>query len=335
MQPQYIHLRQHTEYSITDGLVRVDEAVSKALELDMPALGFTDLSNAFGWIKAYRSARSKGIKPVFGCDVWISNEADRNRPGRALLLVQHREGYRRLCELLTRAYRDNLYRGRAEIDPAWFLEGTEGLLALSGGLLSGVVQSLQAGNMMAARKQAEFWSRAFPDRYYLELQRYGLPETERIIDGLLEIGAEFGIPSVATHPIQFLNAGDFKAHEARVCIAEGYLLADQRRPRHFTEQQYFKSPAEMWELFADMPQALENSVAIAKRCNLVLDLGKTQLPRFPTPNDVGLDEYLRESAAAGLARRLAHRTSPPVRHTKSSVPIRSVGTLPPPAGQTA
>ncbi len=304
--PSFVHLRLHTEYSITDGLVRVDEAVAKARESGMPALGFADLSNVFGWVKMYRSARGKGIKPIFGCDAWISNEADRSRPGRALLLVQHREGYRRLCELLTRAYRDNLHRGRPEIDPAWFLEGTDGLLALSGGFHSNVAQALLTGNETLAKKQAEFWARAFPGRYFLELQRYGLPETEHLIDGLLEIGTEFGIPSVATHPIQFLAPGDFKAHEARVCIAEGYLLADQRRPKNFTAEQYFKSPEEMAQLFADLPVALANSVAIARRCNLTLELGKSKLPQFPTPNNQSLDDYIRIRAEEGLAERMAH-----------------------------
>ncbi len=304
--PSFIHLRLHTEYSITDGLVRVNEAVARAKEFGMPALGFSDLSNVFGWVKMYRGARSKGIKPVFGCDVWISNEADRNRSSRALLLVQHREGYRRLCELLTRAYRDNLHRGRPEIDPAWFLEGTDGLLALSGGFQSGVTQALLTGNEIQAKKQAEFWHKAFPGRYYLELQRYGLPDTEALIDGLLEIGAEFGIPSVATHPIQFLNPDDFKAHEARVCIAEGYLLADRRRPKAFTAEQYFKSQQEMAELFADLPETLANSVAIAQRCNLELELGKSKLPQFPTPNNESLDDYIRIRAEEGLAERMAH-----------------------------
>lgn len=304
--PSFVHLRLHTEYSITDGLVRVDEAVARAKELGMPAVGFTDLSNVFGWVKMYRAARGKGLKPIFGCDVWVSNDTERSRPGRTLLLVQHREGYRRLCELLTRAYRDNLYRGRPEIDPAWFLEGTEGLLALSGGGQSGIAQSLLAGNETHAKKQAEFWARAFPGRYYLELQRFGLPETEGLIDGLLEIGAGFEIPAVATHPIQFLNPDDFKAHEARVCIAEGYLLADQRRPKNFTAEQYFKSPQEMAELFADLPEALENSVAIAQRCNLGLELGKSKLPQFPTPNNESLDDYIRIRSEEGLAARMAH-----------------------------
>ena len=304
--PSFVHLRLHTEYSITDGLVRVAEAVGRAKEVGMPALGFADLSNVFGWVKMYRAARGKGVKPVFGCDVWIANEADRSRPSRALLLVQHREGYRRLCELLTRAYRDNLHRGRPEIDPAWFLEGTDGLLALSGGFQAGVAQALLAGNETLAKKQAEFWARAFPGRHYLELQRYGLPETEQLIDGLLDIGAEFELPAVATHPVQFLDPDDFKAHEARVCIAEGYLLADQRRPKNFTAEQYFKSPQEMAELFADLPEALSNSVVIAQRCNLELELGKSKLPQFPTPNNQSLDDYIRIRSEEGLAERMAH-----------------------------
>jgi DNA polymerase III subunit alpha len=304
-EPGFIHLRLHSEYSITDGLVRVDEAVARAQDMGMPALGLTDLSNVFGWVKFYRAARNKGIKPVFGCDVWISNPVDRNRPSRVLLLVQDREGYRRLCELLSRAYRENLHRGRAEISPDWLLEGTAGLLALSGGFQSGVSQALVSGNESAARRHAEFWATAFPSRYYLELQRYGLDGTERLIDGLLDMGAALGIPSVATHPIQFLNREDFKAHEARVCIAEGYLLSDTRRAKNFTPEQYFKSPTEMTDLFADLPEALTNSVEIAKRCNLALELGKSKLPLYPTPGNQSLDDYVRECARTGLAERLA------------------------------
>ncbi|MGA7180155.1 MAG: DNA polymerase III subunit alpha [Thiobacillaceae bacterium] len=303
--PGFIHLRLHSEYSITDGLVRLDEAVSKACEVKMSALGLTDLSNVFGLIKYYRAARGKGLKPIFGCDVWVTNEIDRSRPSRALLLVQHREGYRRLCELLSRAYKENLHRGRAEINPEWLLEGSEGLLALSGGFQSGIAQSLLSGNEVAARQQAEFWARTFPGRYFLELQRYGLAETESLIDGLLDIGAGLGIPCVATHPIQFLNPEDYKAHEARVCISEGYLLADSRRLKNFTSEQYFKSPQEMLELFADLPEALANSVEIAKRCNLSLELGKSKLPLFPTPNNQSLDDHIRERSEDGLADRMA------------------------------
>ena len=304
--PRFIHLRLHTEYSVADGLVRVDEAVRCARESAMPALGLSDLSNTFGWVKFYRAARGAGIKPIFGCDVWVTHAADRNRPSRLLLLVQHREGYRRLCELLTRAYQDNLHRGRAEVDPAWLAEGTDGLLALSGGDAGNVAQAILDDKPDAALKAAEAWAALFPGRYYLELQRFGQPHTEHLIDGLLEIGAAVGLPAVATHPIQFLAADDFKAHEARVCIAEGMMLGDPRRPRPFTAEQYFKTPDEMAELFADLPEALQNSVEIAKRCNLTLELGKSKLPDFPTPDGMSLDDYMRQRSYEGLAERMAH-----------------------------
>jgi len=303
--PRFIHLRLHTEYSVADGLVRVDGAVQRARDIAMPALGLSDLSNTFGWVKFYRAARSAGIKPIFGCDVWISNAADRNRPSRLLLLVQHREGYRRLCELLSRAYQHNIHRGRAEIDPAWLVEGSDGLLALSGGDGGNVAQAILDDKPDAARAAAKAWAALFPGRYYLELQRFGQPHSERLIDGLLDVGAALNLPSVATHPIQFLAADDFKAHEARVCIAEGMMLGDPRRPRLFTTEQYFKTPDEMAELFADLPEALQNSVEIAKRCNLTLELGKSKLPDFPTPDGMSLDDYMRQRSAEGLQIRLA------------------------------
>jgi len=304
--PRFVHLRLHTEYSVTDGLVRVGEAVKRARDIAMPALGLSDLSNTFGWVKFYRAARGAGIKPVFGCDVWVANAVDRNRPSRLMLLVQHREGYRRLCELLTRAYQENLYRGRAEIDPAWLADGTEGLLALSGGDAGNVAQAILDEKPDAACTAAEAWAALFPGRYYLELQRFGQPHTERLIDGLLDIGAALNLPAVATHPIQFISPDDFKAHEARVCIAEGMMLGDPRRPRPFTAEQYFKTPDEMAELFADLPEALANSVEIAKRCNLTLELGKSRLPDFPTPDGMSLDDYMRQRSLEGLHERMAH-----------------------------
>ncbi|WP_018507676.1 DNA polymerase III subunit alpha [Thiobacillus thioparus] len=304
--PRFIHLRLHTEYSVTDGLVRVADAVKRAKGVAMPALGLSDLSNTFGWVKFYRTARGAGIKPIFGCDVWVTNATDRNRPSRLLLLVQHREGYRRLCELLTRAYQENVHRGRAEIDPTWLVEGTDGLLALSGGDLGNVAQAILDDKPDAARTAAEAWAELFPGRYYLELQRFGQPHTERLIDGLLDIGAALNLPAVATHPIQFIAPDDFKAHEARVCIAEGMMLGDPRRPRPFTAEQYFKTPDEMAELFADLPEALANSVEIAKRCNLTLELGKSRLPDFPTPNGMSLDDYMRQRSFEGLHERMAH-----------------------------
>ena len=303
--PRFVHLRLHSEFSVTDGLVRLDDAVARACEADMPALALTDLSNTFGWVKFYRAARGKGIKPVFGCDVWVSNAVDRARPSRLLLLVQHREGYRRLCELLARAFQENLHRGRAEIEPAWLEADSAGLIALSGGAQGSVAQAILDDKPDAAHREAEYWARCFPGRFYLELQRYGQSHAERLIDGLLDIGHALSLPSVATHPVQFLSAGDFQAHEARVCIAEGMMLGDPRRPRAFTAEQYLKSPDEMAALFADLPEALENSVEIAKRCNLELTLGQNRLPDFPTPAGMSLDDYIRQRSYEGLDERLA------------------------------
>ncbi|MFO0440562.1 MAG: DNA polymerase III subunit alpha [Betaproteobacteria bacterium] len=311
----FVHLRLHSEYSIVDGIVRIDDAVAAAQADGMPALALTDLSNVFGMVKFYKAARSKGIKPVIGCDLWLANEADRDNPFRALLLAQNHGGYLRLCELLTRAYRGNQYRGRAEVQREWFDEvGSAGLIALSGAHHGDVGQALVAGHEQAARKLAESWARRFPGRYYLEVQRLG-PQAmtsgaasvpvEAHVAQALQLAAKMGLPAVATHPVQFLKPDEFRAHEARVCISEGYVLSDQRRPRKFLAEQYFKTGAEMAALFADVPEVLENTLEIAKRCSLQLTLGKSRLPHFPTPDNVSLEQHLRDRAGEGLSARLA------------------------------
>ncbi len=304
-QVSFIHLRCHSEYSVVDGMVRVDDVVKRAAADRMPALALTDLSNLFGAIKFYKSSRGKGIKPLVGCDIWLENDNNRDQPYRLLLLCQSHAGYLRLCELLTQAYLQNQHRGRAELKREWLEEHTDGLILLSGAMLGDVGQALLAGNEAQARKLAEGWRQAFPNRFYIELQRAGHDQQEAYISRALALATELGLPPVATHPIQFLDADDFKAHEARVCIAEGYVLADKRRPRSFTEQQFFKTQAEMAELFADIPEALANTIEIAKRCNLTVTLGKNYLPQFPTPNGEGLDEFLRSESLAGLEKRLA------------------------------
>ncbi|MDH4217067.1 MAG: DNA polymerase III subunit alpha, partial [Gallionella sp.] len=302
--PYFVHLRLHSEYSISDGMVRVDGAVAAAKSDAMPALALTDLNNFFGLIKFYKAARGAGIKPIVGCDVFISNDADRERPYRLLLLCQSREGYLLLCRLLSRAYLENQHRGRPELRREWLHAGTDGLVALSGAHLGDTGVALLSGNAAQARQFAQEWAALFNNRYYLEVQRAGFADEEHHILAATQLAAELGLPVVATHPVQFISADDFKAHEARVCIAEGYVLNDKRRVKAFTAQQYFKTQAEMAELFADFPEALQNSVEIARRCNLSLILGKPSLPDFPTPNGQGLDDYLREQSALGLQQRM-------------------------------
>ncbi|MCB1943710.1 MAG: PHP domain-containing protein, partial [Candidatus Accumulibacter sp.] len=301
----FIHLRLHSEYSVTDGIVRLGDAIDRADRYGMPALALTDLGNVFGLVKFYSAARNRGIKPLLGSDVFIANETDADRPYRLLLLVRSRQGYLQLCELLSRAYLAPRVRGRAEISRRMLREvGTDGLIALAGAASGDVGEALLQGNVEQAGSRARRWQALFPDAFYLEVQRCGQPQQEHLVAATADLAAALDLPLVATHPIQFLERDDFKAHEARVCIAEGYMLGDARRPRLYTEEQYFKSTDEMVELFADLPEALENAVEIARRCNLEITLGKSYLPDFPTPEGMTLADFLRQEALAGLEVRL-------------------------------
>jgi len=223
-----------------DGIVRIEEAIEAAVADGMPALALTDLSNVFGLVKFYKEARAKGVKPVIGCDLWLENEADRDKPYRVLLLCQSRAGYLRLSDLLTRAYRTNQYRGRPELKKSWFADGgTAGLIALSGAHHGDVGQALAADNSKQAQRLAAEWGKLFPDRFYIEIQRLGngamvsgaasVP-VETCVKRSLALASKLKLPVVATHPVQFVKREDFRAHEARVCIASGYTLSEQLRP---------------------------------------------------------------------------------------------------------
>jgi DNA polymerase-3 subunit alpha len=301
----FVHLRLHTEFSVTDGIVRIEDAVQRAMEDGMVALGISDLNNFFGLIKFYTAARSKGLKPIAGCDAWIAAEGEQSPPFRVLLLARNHSGYLALCRLLSQAWLNHQERGVAYVDRAALEADSDGLIVLSGWEQGDVGQALAQGNAAQARTLARRWADAFDDAYYLELQRAGTQGQERLINQTLHLAAELDIPVVATHPVQFLRPDEFKAHETRVCIAGGHLLADPRRPRMFTRDQYFKSQQEMRALFADIPEALENSVEIARRCNLELTLGKARLPDFPTPPGITLDDYMVQQAREGLEHRLA------------------------------
>ena len=306
---QFVHLRLHSEFSVVDGIVRIDAAVSRAAADGQGALALTDSANVFGAVRFYQAARRKGVKPIIGCDVWVSNDSERDSPWRMLLLAQDRDGYLNLSALLTRAFLENQHRNRAELRLEWLEEDSaaraRGLIALSGARHGEVGAQLLAGRFEAASLAAQRLAAAFPGRFYLELQRTGEARDTACTHASLALAVRHRLPVVATHPIQFLGHDDFRAHEARFCIAEGYTLADPRRPRRFTREQYFKSQAEMLELFADVPAALANTVEIARRCNLTLELGKPRLPLYPTPAGVTLDDHCRALAEEGLERRLA------------------------------
>jgi DNA polymerase-3 subunit alpha len=305
--PRFVHLRLHSEYSVNDGIVRIEEAVERAQADAMPALALTDAGNLFGMVKFYGAARAAGVKPIIGADCWLQNDADRDKPFRLLLLCASRGGYLLLCDLLSRAWLRNQHRGRAELAREW-LQDTEGLIALSGAAAGDVGQALLADHGEAAERLAQGWAQLFPGRYYVELQRAGQPHAEALLMRSVALASRLGLPVAATHPVQFLDAGDFRAHEARVCIATGHILGDQRRPRRFTPEQYFKRQEEMARLFADIPHALQNTLEIARRCNLAIELGKSRLPAFPTPQGVSVEDYLRQQAHAGLAKRGLHDT---------------------------
>jgi DNA polymerase-3 subunit alpha len=296
---------------VTDGIVRVGDAIKRAAKDQMPALALTDLGNVFGLVKFYTGARGKGVKPVLGADLWIANEAEPDRPFRLLLLCRDRAGYLALCDLLTRAYLAPRNRGRAELTAAIFAATAQqcgslaGLIALSGAHLGDVGEALLAGNDAVAKQRVEHWQALFgAENFYLEVQRYGQPQQDILVSATADLAAGLDVPLVATHPVQFLDRDDFRAHEARVGIAEGYTLSDTRRPHIYTEEQYFKSQDEMAALFADLPEALANSVEIAKRCNLLITLGKNYLPDFPTPDGMTIADFLTAEAQRGLEIRL-------------------------------
>ena len=301
----FVHLRLHSEYSVSDGIVRLDAAVVRAATDGMPALALTDLANLFGMVKFYEQARSHGLKPIIGADCWIQNDVDREKPSRLLLLCTSRAGYLNICKLLSRSWLQNVHHGRAEIAKGWFSEqGTEGLIALSGAGGGDVGKALLGDNQLLARSLASDWLKLFPGRYYVELHRAGHANADLLVARSLALAVNLGVPVVATHPVQFLERDDFKAHEARVCISQGHVLGDRRRPRPYTEEQYFKTRSEMDLLFADIPQALRNAGEIARRCSFELELGKSKLPNFPVPAGVSHDIYLRDQAEAGLSNRL-------------------------------
>ena len=307
MSANFVHLRFHSEYSIQDGIVRLDPILEEVMEQGGVALGITDSMNLFGALRFYSHAIVDGIKPIVGCDLWITNavHGKRDNPYRLTVYCQNHEGYLSLCELLSRGWMENQYLGRGEVRLEWLtLENCKGLICLSGGPQGVIEQHLLEDKKDEAQAALEQLRAAFPGRFYLEVQRAGRKNDEAVVAHIAELAVETGLPMVATHPVQFLHREDFNAHEVRCCIAGGYVLADPHRPKLYTEEQYLKTEEEMRALFADIPQAIDNTVVIAQRCNLDGVLQKPQLPLFPTPEGVSLDEYMVQLSHEGLERRL-------------------------------
>lgn len=305
MPASFVHLRLHTEYSLVDGLVRIKPLVKTLAGMGMPAVAVTDQNNMCSLVKFYKAAMGTGIKPICGADLWLSNKDPENPLSRISLLVMNAVGYRNLTELISRGFIDGQRNGQIIIEREWVAEAAEGLIMLSAAKEGEIGIALLAGDLQEAEILAREWMAVFPDRFYLEVQRTNRPNDEEQLHAAVALADKIGAPLVATNDVRFIKREDFEAHETRVCIGEGRALDDPRRSKNYSDQQYLKSAEEMAELFSDLPEALENTVEIAKRCNIEVKLGKHFLPDYPIPDGMTIDEYFRKVSFDGLEERLS------------------------------
>ena len=302
-QPRFVHLRTHTDFSMIDGIVKVKPLVKACAANNMVALALTDFTNFCGVVRFYGETISSGIKPIIGADVHVKSELCGEELFTLTLLAKNNEGYKNITLLLSKAYQRG-YVDLPYIDQEWLIEHREGVIVLSGGTQGDIAKKLLKENSSEAESAVSFYQEFFPDHFYLSLSRTGRPDEERYIQTALKLAEAHDLPLVATNDVVFLKPDDFEAHEIRVAIHDGYTLDDPKRPKRYTEQQYFRSEEEMCQLFADIPSALENTVLIAQRCNVTLRLGEYFLPKFPT-GDLSTEDYLVMKSKEGLEERLA------------------------------
>jgi len=318
MSAGFVHLRLHTEFSLIDSVVRVPELIEAVAAAGMPAVAATDQSNLFAMVKFYRAALARGVKPIIGVDLFVREPGERQQPSRITLICQNQTGYHNATRLVSRAYLEGQQRGVPLIERAWLTtESLEGLIALSCATEGDVGRALVNGREEDAARALDDWLALLPDRYYIELQRLGRANEESYIAAAVNLAGRRGVPVVASNDVRFLKQSDFESHEARVCIHDGSLLADASRVRRYTSQQYLRSPEEMARLFADIPEALANSVEIARRASLTLKLGQPRLPAYPVPGDMTTEDFLRKEAESGLQKRLVElaAAAPPANGT--------------------
>jgi DNA polymerase-3 subunit alpha len=305
MNPAFVHLHLHTEFSLANSVIRIKTLIDRVRELGMPAVAITDQNNIYGLVKFYQTAMKAGVKPLIGADIWVEQPNKPNEPDRLVLLAQDINGYHALCFLLSGAHREGQHGGRPCVRKEWLRAHNKGLVALSAAQEGELGRAILTGTVERIDAAAEEYAGLFPDRFYVELRRIGAAYEQQYFDGAIDVARRHQLPVVATNSVHFLHQSDFDNHEVRVCIHDSRVLNDQRRPKRFTVQQYLRSPQEMLELFSDVPEALENTVEIARRCNFVLDVGDYHLPNFPVPTNRGVEEYLGEQARQGLRHRLA------------------------------
>lgn len=301
--PAFIHLRIHSDYSMSDGLKKVKPIVARAAELNMPAIALTDQTNLCGLVKYYHAAHGAGLKPIIGCDFWVKSDALEGELSRIVVLTTNNAGYKNLTELISKAYLRGHIQGKAVIDRDWLIDLAEGLILLSGGREGDVGKALLKDNREFVDDMVSFYQQYFPNCFYLELIRTGRNDEENYIHLAVELAASHDLPVVATNEVMFLSPEDFDAHEIRVAIHDGFTLDDKRRPRKYSKEQYLRTEEEMVALFADIPEALANSVEIAKRCNVTVRLGEYVLPDFPTEG-LSIEDFLVKVSEEGLQERL-------------------------------
>ncbi|MDH5357094.1 MAG: DNA polymerase III subunit alpha [Gammaproteobacteria bacterium] len=304
MSDQFIHLHLHTDYSLVDGLVRIKPLIKSVAEAGMPAVAVTDQHNLFAAVKVYTAAQQAGVKPILAADLRLRDPDDSKKSSRFVVLCQDMTGYHNLSRLLSRAYIEGQHLGVPMLDLEWLEGQTDGLICLAGGREGILGRSLLNNLTEETEAIVAHWQALFPDRFYLELIRTGRGDEERYINAALDLAVRHDLPVVATNDVRFLTPDQFEAHEAKVCINEGRLLDDPRRVRHYSEQQYLKTPAEMVALFSDIPEAIENTIEIAKRCNVELTLGEHFLPDFPVPEGMTIAEFFTQESYKGLEERL-------------------------------
>ena len=302
--PRFIHLRVHSDYSMIDGLAKTGPLVKKVASLGMPAFAITDFTNLCGLVKFYGAAHGAGIKPIIGADVYLETELLGDEYAHLTILARNNVGYQNLTLLISEAYKHGYGAVGPTIKQEWLTTYKEGLLLLSGGRMGDVGKFLLRGNRALVDQCLEFYQTHFPDSYYLELIRTGRTDEETYLHEAVALASEKGLPVVATNDVCFLDSDDFDAHEIRVAIHDGFTLSDPKRPKNYSPQQYMRTEEEMCELFADIPEALENSVEIAKRCNVTIRLGEYFLPQFPT-GDMSTEDFLVKKSQEGLEERLA------------------------------
>lgn len=312
MPTPFAHLHLHSEYSLIDSTIRIKALIAACVRAGMPAVALTDESNLFALVKFYKAAQAAGIKPIAGADVWVVGHDD-PRPWRLTLLCQDHAGYLNLSRLVSKAWRDGQHGGKAFVEAGWMTSPSlAGLIAICG-RDSEAARVAPSGGVEAAVLKLTPLARIFPDRLYLELTRTGREGEELWNNAALAVAGAMDLPVIASNDVRFIHQDDFESHEARVCINQGRVLADPKRPRDYSAEQYLKTPVEMAELFADVPEALENTVELARRCNLELKFGTYYLPDFPVPEGHDLASYIRVRAREGLADRLAAHPMAPGR----------------------